>query len=269
MRATRPIRLVVLGVVVAALALACSRMSGKGKPDTDEVREKYGELSAKLDPDRLGASAKLMREFVASCGQFETGKKVQADLNAVPAKLADQFTNAKDQARGGNFAKAEAMLRDLADNFPDQEAGQRATNELEFEFPLFRARSLLASGDLDGGQAILRELRKGHLPDRKAELVEQMLDNVAVARTAEVRTIQARGLSMARTIQTRLAQGAAESGRFPATLSLDDLAKDEAGLFRALEYRSDGRTYRMTLVVNDAAQTKIAVTDSGPPRAEP
>jgi hypothetical protein len=57
-----------------------------------------------------------------------------------PAATArGRFLEARDVARGGDLARAERMLTDLARTVPDTEEGRLAAHYLRFEFPLFKA----------------------------------------------------------------------------------------------------------------------------------
>jgi hypothetical protein len=263
-----------LTLVLGALALSCSKPSA-AKPDTPEVAARLSDLRQKLDPDRLGYSSGLMRAYVKAYAGYASAREVQAELDAVPEKLGDQFTAAKDRARGGDPAKAEAMLRDLADCFPGEDVGRRAARELQYDFPFLRAQMALVAGDLDGAEVALRGLQGKKLSETQAETVDQLLDSVAVARSAEGRTLQARAMAQARAIHVFLAQRFAEEGAYPTSLTFDDLKRAEGGAFAELEkscravesYSSDGRTYRMVLVLADVAGTKIEFTDSTVPTA--
>ena len=223
--------LLLLAAIPVALALvAC----GKPSETPPEVALAYGSLLSSLDPGVPGASFARLQGFASQNSRYAISSTVEIEVKAWRSRLEEAYLKGRDLAREEQFDKAEAVLRDLAENLQDERAGRLSREFLHFEFPYMKASRLLLKGDATAAETIVRGLTKKSLTEGQMATAQRFLDGVGTASAGAgmMRTTALK--SAARTLQVLLHGYYAENGEYPRTLTMESpeiAALRESGSF--------------------------------------
>jgi hypothetical protein len=220
-----------LAAIPVALALvAC----GKPAETPPEVALAYRSLLGSLDPGAPGASFARLQQFARQHARYTISSAVETEVKTWRGRVEEAYLKGRDLAREEQFDKAEAVLRDLAENLQDERTGRLAQEYLRFEFPFMKASRLVLKGDTAAAETIVRGLTKQRLTEEQMATAQRLLDGISTASAGAGMMRTTAMKSAARSLQVLLHGYYAENGEFPRTLTLEspELASlRETGLF--------------------------------------
>lgn len=214
-----------IGRVAASLALllapACAQ---RESPTPNDVSARFHSLRDSLDADAPGEAVHSLEAFVDENRRYQIADSARVEMLRFRSMLDGRYHEARELAREGEFDAAEWMLRDLA-LLPHTEDGASAARHLEFEFYFEKAKWLLIRQRFDESEAVARELLTRDLNRFQRDQVEQILDHTANIDGAIGMSERSKAEGACRQLIVFLANVYVNEGRYPASLSLDDLER--------------------------------------------
>jgi len=259
---------------LSVMALACLLFGCATKPPAlpappTDVLSAYQQLKSSLDPDCPGASIQKLEDFQKQNAKYDLAATVSADVAQLKAAVKDRFSTARDAVRQGQAERAEKIMKDLAQHFPDTDEGRMAQRFLRFDFHLVKANRLMMDRRVDEAEQAVRQVLKADLTAEEREQAERMLDGISHTQLALAMSNAARVQNVCRMLQVLLKVHHAEQGKYPPTLSLADLklgdSSSQAQVREALsaieDYKAAGAQFSFVAVGKDG-KTRFRVTDA-------
>ncbi|MFH0793797.1 MAG: hypothetical protein V2A74_07160 [bacterium] len=176
------------------------------------------------------------------------------------------YNGAREKIRVGDFDGAHADLEEVAKRLPDSPEAKQVKDDLGFTLPFAQARQLTMQGRASEAEPILRDLLAQYPYGERAAMINLALDSAGTARFAQRQARIAQGRSRLNQLRIFLEQYRVEYGAYPR--SLDDLSAAQpqaAEIVRSFDevtdYRTEGETYSLTVLVDMESGTKFTVTD--------
>ncbi len=233
----------------------------------EEVVQSYARLKAELDEDTPGASTEKLETFRKQNARYQIAKTISEDIARLRSKAKGQFHRARDLARDGKFDQAEKILHDLSRHFSDAEEGKMAKQFMQFDLYALRATRLMMDRRLHEAEQTVREALRKDLTQEQIFQLERMLDGISNAKLSQAMSSFAQLQSIARNLHVLLEMHHAENGRYPASLSLDDLRLGDPSIQNRIreallaieDYQVSDNRYSFVAVGKDG-KTRLRVT---------
>ena len=186
-----------------------------------EVTQAYNKLISSLDPETPGTSFVRLQEFARQNSRYPISSAVEKQIKAWQDKLEEAYLKARNLAREEQFDRAEAILKDLADNLRDEKAGKLSREFLAFDFYYMKASRLLLKRDLSAAETVVKALMKKQLTAEQMTAAQRLLDSISTAGVGLGMASMASLKSAARSVQVLLHSYYAEEGQYPKVLTLE------------------------------------------------
>jgi hypothetical protein len=209
--------LLLLAISVVLSSPGCEKRA-ETPPD---VTQAYNKLLSSLDPSAPGASVARLQGFARQNSRYAISSSVEIEVEAWRNRLEEAYLKGRDLAREDQFDRAEAILKDLAENLQNERAGRLAREFLAFEFHYMKASRLLLKGDTAAAEAVARDLMQKHLTEEQMVATQRLLDSVSTAGLGLGMTRMTSLRSAARSLQVFLHSYYAEQGQYPKALTLE------------------------------------------------
>lgn len=262
MRILSPILVVIF---LSATAIGCSK---EPEPTPAAIDGEFRTLLETLDPERPGASVTRLTDFMTQYAKYDIVPEIEAEIARLRAAADGRYHQARELAREGDFARAEAMLDDLATHLPETSDGASAKKHLGFDFYLGKAQWLMVRERWDESGEVARLLLERDLSRTQKEQVEAILDAAGHVGAAKSQAERAQARAACRQLMILLETKYVDEGQYPARLSLADVEDwDPYGsrsILRALStiqgYQRTDRSYSFT-AVSAGKQHRIRIVD--------
>jgi hypothetical protein len=208
---------ILLAVMIAG---GCSRTQ---TPTPQPVAAHYHALRDSLSAEPPGVASHRLAEFLRRHAAYTITDTVQSEIDRLQASAADEYHEARELARQGDFEQAEILLWDLAAYLADTPAGAGARDYLEFDFPFNKAQWLLTRQRFDESEAVARELLTRDLTPTQSNQVETILDNLGYVDAATSLVERQDARNACRHLSVMLVQQFVEEGRYPSRFSIADV----------------------------------------------
>jgi hypothetical protein len=251
------------GLALTSLLLAACAST----PTPDYINQEYDDLKKGLNPDCAGDAIEKLSAFRDKYKTYAIAAAAADEIAALRRRVPAQYERARELARQDEFDRAEAMLADLAAHFPGTKEATLAGEYLRFDFPLFKAQRLLATGRAEEADAVLRALRARTQQPLQIQQIERARDVASHMRVAQNKSAENRLHAACRALQMLLAERYAKQAAYPSTLAYDDLKLGDPPREKRLretigaieEYRSTREGYSLLAVAKDG-RTKCRLT---------
>jgi hypothetical protein len=226
-------------VAVASLALGgCSAekespepswgMTRLSLPDTllptpTEVKAEFLALIETADPERPGANARSLHEFLRRNISYEIADTVRIEVERHRTAAVGRYHSARELVRQGQFDRARQILEDLAHNLPNTQEGESARAYLAFDFDMGKAKWLMVRQRFVECEAVARALLERDLTPNQIAQVEDILDSVGYVAAAQVQAERSTAENACQQLRVMLANIFVERGVYPSTLTLEDV----------------------------------------------
>jgi len=258
---------VALLVVVLPIAFCICGCSKKDTPA--HVMDKYQELKAGLDDDRLGESIAALEEFGESYKRYDVSDLARQEIERLQALVPGRFVQAQGLARDGEFERAHEMLKDLAQNFAGTDDGKQAADYLKYGFAALWSKSLLADGKPEQAEKLLQDLDRGNMDADQQKAYDSLLDSISLARNSRDMQDKQVALAGCRALRQTLRLYYSMNKELPASVSLDDPElklmthpQIRDGLSAIENYERTDTGFVLTAVSKDGG-TRFRVTENG------
>ena len=248
-----------LVMVCIATFPGCSRK----EPTPVEVLTSYQELRSQLDEDALGESIQKLTAFRDAYAKYQISTTVTGDISRLREQVKGRLHTARELAREGKLERAEKIIKDLANHFADMDEGQMARQFMQFDFFMLKANRLMQERRLDEAEQTIKGLLKKELTTEQVFLAERVLDGISQAKLSQAMSTVAQLQNAARNLQVVLHMHFAEQGKYPPTLSMENLGSIEPSVQnRIRESLAAIEDYR----VSDTGFSLLAVGKDGKSR---
>jgi len=257
-------------VIVMCILLMSLFSCGEKRETPPEVRESYQQLKSELDEDSLGESIKILEDFRSDHSAYTIFWIIDEDIARLRKTINGQLRMAREMARDGDLERAEIMIKDLAEHFPDTEDGEMAEKHLQFEFYRLKATRLMMDENFDEARQAINELMEKDLTAQQAYYAENLLDGISTAMhgrsKAEAQIVKA----ACHKLFMLLKMYEARHGYYPGSLTLASMSLGDhsdqkyikSALSAIINYKVSEEDFSFTAVSKDG-KTHILVTQDG------
>jgi hypothetical protein len=257
-------------ILILCLFLATIFACGGREVTPPDVEEAYFKLRSELDADSLGESIKLLEDFLEAHADYQIVAVIKQDISQLRDQVEGRFHVARELARGGELERAEKILLDLIEYFPDTDDGEMGERHLQFDFYMFKATQLMMDGDLDNAEQAVREVMTNDLTVQQTEHAENLLDGLSKARHSKAMSQVHSRRAACQRLHVNMAVYYVEYDGYPENLSIDSLDFMDSTSQRFIrknlsaieDYEVSKRNFSLVAVGKDG-KTRFRVTQDG------